>query len=63
MSSGRIVQIIGAVIDVEFPRENVPSIYNALKVQGAETTLEVQQQLEARSERYRQRRSHLRTGR
>ena len=45
MSSGRIVQIIGAVIDVEFPRENVPSIYNALKVQGAETTLEVQQQL------------------
>ncbi len=45
MSSGRIVQIIGAVIDVEFPRENVPSIYNALKVQGAETTLDVQQQL------------------
>ena len=46
MSSGRIVQIIGAVIDVEFPRENVPSIYNALKVQSAAgTTLEVQQQL------------------
>ncbi len=46
MSSGRIVQIIGAVIDVEFPRDSVPSIYNALKVQGAaETTLEVQQQL------------------
>ncbi len=45
MSSGRIVQIIGAVIDVEFPRDNVPSIYDALKVQGAETTLEVQQQL------------------
>ncbi len=46
MSSGRIVQIIGAVIDVEFPRDSVPSIYNALKVQSAAgTTLEVQQQL------------------
>ncbi|ATE74875.1 F0F1 ATP synthase subunit beta [Pseudomonas frederiksbergensis] len=46
MSSGRIVQIIGAVIDVEFPRDSVPSIYNALKVvSAAETTLEVQQQL------------------
>ncbi|HAQ89014.1 MAG TPA: F0F1 ATP synthase subunit beta, partial [Pseudomonas sp.] len=45
MSSGRIVQIIGAVIDVEFPRDLVPNIYDALKVTGAETTLEVQQQL------------------
>ncbi|CAN7736714.1 F0F1 ATP synthase subunit beta [Pseudomonas solani] len=45
MSSGRIVQIIGAVIDVEFPRDQVPNVYEALKVQGAETTLEVQQQL------------------
>src|SRR5574343_1113991 len=45
MSSGRIVQIIGAVIDVEFPRDQVPNIYEALKVAGAETTLEVQQQL------------------
>ena len=45
MSSGRIVQIIGAVIDVEFPRDQVPSVYEALKVDGAETTLEVQQQL------------------
>ncbi|MEK8082020.1 F0F1 ATP synthase subunit beta [Pseudomonas sp. XK-1] len=45
MSSGRIVQIIGAVIDVEFPRDQVPSVYEALKVVGAETTLEVQQQL------------------
>ncbi len=43
MSSGRIVQIIGAVIDVEFPREQVPNIYDALQVQGAQTTLEVQQ--------------------
>ncbi len=45
MSSGRIIQIIGAVIDVEFPREDVPKVYDALKVQGVETTLEVQQQL------------------
>ena len=45
MSSGRIVQIIGAVIDVEFPRDQVPNVYDALKVEGAQTTLEVQQQL------------------
>ncbi len=45
MSSGRIVQIIGAVIDVEFPRDAVPSIYDALVVTEKELTLEVQQQL------------------
>ena len=45
MSSGRIVQIIGAVIDVEFPREEVPGIYDALAVIDSGTTLEVQQQL------------------
>jgi F-type H+-transporting ATPase subunit beta len=45
MSSGRIVQIIGAVIDVEFDRESVPSVYDALTVDGTEVTLEVQQQL------------------
>ncbi|MES3006611.1 MAG: F0F1 ATP synthase subunit beta [Pseudomonadota bacterium] len=45
MSSGRIVQIIGAVIDVQFPRESVPKVYDALQVEGKETTLEVQQQL------------------
>jgi F-type H+-transporting ATPase subunit beta len=45
MSSGKIVQIIGAVIDVEFPRDSVPKIYDALKVEGGEITLEVQQQL------------------
>ena len=45
MSSGRIVQIIGAVIDVEFPRDTVPNVYDALQVNGTETTLEVQQQL------------------
>src|SRR5690554_1304696 len=43
--SGRIVQIIGAVIDVEFPRTDVPKVYDALTVNGTETTLEVQQQL------------------
>ncbi|WP_022955234.1 F0F1 ATP synthase subunit beta [Perlucidibaca piscinae] len=45
MSSGRIVQIIGAVIDVEFPRDSVPKVYDALKVEATSTTLEVQQQL------------------
>ncbi len=45
MSSGRIVQIIGAVLDVEFNRNEVPQIYDALQVDGTETTLEVQQQL------------------
>ena len=45
MSSGRIIQIIGAVIDVEFERNSVPKIYEALQVDGTETTLEVQQQL------------------
>ena len=45
MSSGRIVQIIGAVIDVEFNREDVPNVYDALKVTNSGTTLEVQQQL------------------
>ena len=45
MSSGSIVQIIGAVIDVEFPRDAVPNVYDALMVEGGETTLEVQQQL------------------
>jgi len=45
MSSGRIVQIIGAVIDVEFPRDSLPKIYDALKVTEKDLTLEVQQQL------------------
>ncbi|MDX1491324.1 MAG: F0F1 ATP synthase subunit beta [Pseudohongiellaceae bacterium] len=45
MSSGRIVQIIGAVIDVQFPGDAVPKVYDALHVEGKETTLEVQQQL------------------
>ncbi|MCW8901311.1 MAG: F0F1 ATP synthase subunit beta [Gammaproteobacteria bacterium] len=45
MSSGKIVQIIGAVVDVEFPRDAMPKIYNALNVGDTGLTLEVQQQL------------------
>ena len=45
MSSGKIVQVIGAVIDVEFPRDSVPAVYDALTVDGRELVLEVQQQL------------------
>jgi len=45
MSSGRVVQIIGAVIDVEFPRDSVPQVYHALKITEKGITLEVQQQL------------------
>jgi F-type H+-transporting ATPase subunit beta len=42
---GKIVQCIGAVVDVEFPRERMPHIYDALKLEGSNLTLEVQQQL------------------
>jgi F-type H+-transporting ATPase subunit beta len=45
MVEGKIVQCIGAVIDVEFPRDNMPKIYDALVMDGSELTLEVQQQL------------------
>lgn len=45
MSSGTIVQIIGAVVDVEFPRNSVPKVYDALTVGKTGLTLEVQQQL------------------
>ncbi len=45
MSAGKIVQIIGAVIDVEFPRGSVPKVYDALTVPKTQLTLEVQQQL------------------
>jgi F-type H+-transporting ATPase subunit beta len=45
MSQGKVVQIIGAVVDVEFARADVPKIYDALEVQGTDITLEVQQQL------------------
>ena len=45
MSSGKVVQVIGAVIDVEFPRDSVPQVYDALMVGDKGLTLEVQQQL------------------
>jgi len=45
MKSGSIVQVIGAVVDVEFPRDAMPRIFNALTVDNTEITLEVQQQL------------------
>ena len=45
MSAGNIIEVIGAVVDVEFPRDSVPKIYDALKVNDAGLTLEVQQQL------------------
>ncbi len=45
MSSGKITQIIGAVVDVEFPRDAIPRVYDALTVDDAGLTLEVQQQL------------------
>lgn len=45
MSSGTIVEVIGAVIDVEFPRESVPKVYDALNVTEANLVLEVQGQL------------------
>ena len=45
MADGKIVQCIGAVVDVEFPRDSMPKVFDALKMAGSELTLEVQQQL------------------
>lgn len=45
MSQGTIVQCIGAVVDVQFPRDAMPKIYDALELAGSELVLEVQQQL------------------
>src|SRR6187431_938983 len=45
MATGKITQIIGAVIDVEFPRDQIPKVYEALKLEEVDLTLEVQQQL------------------
>src|SRR4029078_7793228 len=45
MATGKITQIIGAVIDVESPRESIPKVYDALKLKDVDLTLEVQQQL------------------
>ncbi len=44
-TEGKIVQCIGAVVDVEFPRNQMPKVYDALKLEGSALTLEVQQQL------------------
>ena len=45
MSSGKVVEIIGAVVDVQFPRNEMPKVYDALLIEEAGLTLEVQQQL------------------
>jgi F-type H+-transporting ATPase subunit beta len=45
MSTGTIVQVIGAVVDVEFPRDTIPKVYDALELTDQDLTLEVQQQL------------------
>ena len=45
MSTGKVVEIIGAVVDVQFPRGQMPKVYDALKIDAAGLTLEVQQQL------------------
>lgn len=45
MSTGNVVEIIGAVVDVEFPRDSVPKVYDALKINSVDLTLEVQQQI------------------
>ncbi len=45
MSTGNIVQVIGAVVDVEFPKEAIPSVYDALTLKDGELVFEVQQQL------------------
>mgnify|MGYP001812457656 FL=1 len=45
MSTGSVVEIIGAVIDVEFPRDSIPKVYDALKLDETNLTMEVQQQL------------------
>ena len=44
-AEGTITQIIGAVIDVEFPRNAIPHVYEALKLKDSDLTLEVQQEL------------------
>ncbi|MEM7194136.1 MAG: F0F1 ATP synthase subunit beta [Pseudomonadota bacterium] len=45
MSSGNVVEVIGAVVDVQFPRDSVPKVYDALTIDSMELTLEVQQQM------------------
>src|ERR1700760_4406460 len=45
LAEGKITQIIGAVVDVAFPRESIPKVYDALQLDDVDLTLEVQQQL------------------
>ena len=45
METGKVVEIIGAVIDVQFPREAMPNIFDALLIEEGDLTLEVQQQI------------------
>ena len=45
MSTGQIIEVIGAVVDVEFPSDQIPKVYDALKIEEKGLTLEVQQQL------------------
>ncbi len=45
MDSGKVVEIIGAVVDVQFPRQAIPKVYDALKIKENNLTLEVQQQI------------------
>ena len=45
MSSGKVVEIIGAVVDVQFPKGQMPKVYDALIIDKVGLTLEVQQQL------------------
>ena len=45
MNPGKVIEIIGAVVDVQFPREAVPRIYDALEIESRSLTLEVQQQM------------------
>ncbi|NND65035.1 MAG: F0F1 ATP synthase subunit beta, partial [Gammaproteobacteria bacterium] len=45
MSIGTVTQVIGAVVDVEFPRDAIPKVHDALTLDDRDLTLEVQQQL------------------
>ena len=45
MDSGKVVEIIGAVVDVQFSRQSIPKVYDALRIKENNLTLEVQQQI------------------
>ncbi len=52
LNTGKIVQIIGPVLDIEFPADNLPELYNALRIEGKtdsgqsiRVTVEVQQHI------------------